>query len=76
MTPSARPAPAVAPATICAGDAAGENPYLSHSWYVFSGKVPGSGAGWLDAIHPEDRARLLDFSVLHAKLVIAPAWRR
>jgi PAS domain S-box-containing protein len=32
--------------------------YLSRSWYEFTGQVPEKalGLGWLDAVHPEDRA--------------------
>jgi len=32
--------------------------YLSRSWYEFTGQTPetGLGFGWLDAVHPDDRA--------------------
>src|SRR5690606_27982338 len=36
--------------------------FLSRSWYAFTGMLPsaGLGAGWLAAVHPEDRPRFDD----------------
>jgi len=47
-----------APVMVWATDAAGMCTFLSRSWYEFTGQTPetGLGAGWLDAVHPEDRA--------------------
>ena len=43
---------------IWATDAAGECVYLNRPWYEYTGQTPatGLGFGWLDAVHPEDRA--------------------
>ena len=48
-----------APVMIWMTDAAGNCTYLSESWYAFTGQTneTGLGLGWLDATHPDDRAR-------------------
>jgi PAS domain S-box-containing protein len=42
-------------------EAGGSCIFLSESWYEFSGQTPerGLGNGWLDAVHPDDRERLV-----------------
>ena len=47
-----------APAMMWVTDRAGQCTHLSRSWYHFTGQTPatGLGKGWLDAVHPEDRA--------------------
>ena len=48
-----------APVMVWVTDAAGACTYLSRSWYEFSGQseAAGLGFGWLDTVHPDDRAR-------------------
>src|SRR5918993_113253 len=44
--------------------------YLSESWYAFTGQTPETalGLGWLDATHPDDRARASEiFRFAHAR---------
>lgn len=47
-----------APVMVWVTDAAGRCTFLGQSWYDFTGQAPhaGEGMGWLDAVHPEDRA--------------------
>lgn len=47
-----------APMMVWVTDPLGYCTYLSQSWYDFTGQTEatGSGLGWLDAIHPDDRA--------------------
>lgn len=47
-----------APAMIWVTDPAGWCTYLNARWYAFTGQTPGDGEGygWLDAVHPDDRA--------------------
>jgi PAS domain S-box-containing protein len=48
-----------APAILWTTDAAGDCTYLSKRWYDFTGRSPEQdlGAGWLESLHPEDRAQ-------------------
>lgn len=48
-----------APALLWVTDERGDCTYLSPSWYDVTGTPPGSGlgVGWLEAVHPDDRAR-------------------
>lgn len=47
-----------APVMIWVTDSEGYCTFLSTSWYAFTGQMPetGLGDGWLDAVHPDDRA--------------------
>jgi len=47
-----------APVMIWVTDPGGSCTYLSKSWYAFTGQAPemGLGIGWVDAVHPDDRA--------------------
>jgi PAS domain S-box-containing protein len=47
-----------APVMMWVTDSAGHCTYLNRRWYEFTGQKPeeGEGLGWLDAVHPEDRA--------------------
>jgi PAS domain S-box-containing protein len=47
-----------APVMMWVTDAAGHCTYLNRRWYEFTGQAPGQGEGlgWVDAVHPEDRA--------------------
>ncbi|MCW2241835.1 PAS domain-containing hybrid sensor histidine kinase/response regulator [Azospirillum canadense] len=47
-----------APVMVWVTDPDGTCTYLSQSWYAFTGQMPetGLGSGWLDPIHPDDRA--------------------
>lgn len=47
-----------APVMIWVTDPAATCTYLSRSWYEFTGQTPETalGLGWLDAVHPDDRA--------------------
>jgi PAS domain S-box-containing protein len=47
-----------APVMVWVTDPAGSSSYLSRSWYEFTGQSPETalGSGWLDALHPDDRA--------------------
>ncbi|MDG3008026.1 PAS domain S-box protein [Paludisphaera mucosa] len=49
-----------APAMLWATDSDGSCTFLSRGWSEFTGQVEseGLGRGWLDAIHPDDRARV------------------
>ena len=46
------------PSMVWVTDADGACTYLSRSWYEFTGQQEGAaiGSGWLDAVHPDDRA--------------------
>ncbi|MBU8537802.1 sensor histidine kinase [Falsiroseomonas tokyonensis] len=46
-----------APAMMWVTDRHGSCTHLNRSWYAFTGQTPatGLGAGWLEAVHPEDR---------------------
>src|SRR5687768_9933752 len=46
-----------APAMLWMTDARGSCTFLSRGWYEFTGQTEatGLGAGWTDAIHPDDR---------------------
>jgi PAS domain S-box-containing protein len=48
-----------APVMLWMADAAGQCTFLSRSWYEFTGQTEetGLGLGWIDAVHPDDRAR-------------------
>jgi PAS domain S-box-containing protein len=48
-----------APVMMWVTDPNGYCTYLNRSWYEFTGQDPkdAEGFGWLDAVHPEDRAR-------------------
>lgn len=50
------------PALLWVTDQSGACTFLSRSWYDYTGTEPpdGLGFGWLDAVHPEDRARTRD----------------
>ena len=54
-----------APAILWASDLEGQLTFLSRGWYELTGLSDGSGlgAGWLDAIHPDDRDRAGDHIV-------------
>lgn len=43
---------------IWVADCSGHCTFLNSQWYAFTGQAPGGGEGygWLDAIHPDDRA--------------------
>ncbi|GAB4205860.1 MAG: hypothetical protein OHK0022_32410 [Roseiflexaceae bacterium] len=47
-----------APVMVWITEPDGTCSYLSKSWYAFTGQTPktGLGFGWIDAVHPEDRA--------------------
>ncbi|HEX4886379.1 MAG TPA: PAS domain S-box protein [Casimicrobiaceae bacterium] len=47
-----------APMMVWVTEADGRCSFLSQSWYEFTGQAPeaGLGFGWLDAVHPDDRA--------------------
>jgi PAS domain S-box-containing protein len=47
-----------APVMIWVTDPDARGTYLSRSWYDFTGQTPetGLGFGWVEAVHPEDRA--------------------
>ncbi|MBW4460663.1 MAG: PAS domain S-box protein [Nodosilinea sp. WJT8-NPBG4] len=47
-----------APVMVWVSDARGGCTYLSQSWYEFTGQceATGLGVGWLEAVHPDDRA--------------------
>ena len=46
-----------APAMLWVTDAAGECTFLSRGWHEFTGviEISGTGGGWKDATHPDDR---------------------
>lgn len=46
------------PVVMWMTDASGSCTYLNRAWYEFTGMSPGAslGSGWLDALHPDDRA--------------------
>lgn len=48
-----------APVMMWVTDPTGYCAYLNRRWYEFTGREDGSGEayGWLDAVHPEDRAK-------------------
>ena len=56
-----------APALMWQTDQRGASIYRSRRWQEFTGQPPSQalGFGWLDAVHPEDRARIGE-TVLHA----------
>src|SRR5690606_1607362 len=47
-----------APVIFWSSDPEGRCTFLSRRWYAFTGQTPETalGFGWLDAVHPEDRA--------------------
>jgi PAS domain S-box-containing protein len=47
-----------APVMVWVTEPDGSCTYLSRSWYAFTGQTPATalGFGWLDAVHPDDRA--------------------
>ena len=47
-----------APVMVWVTEPDGSSSYLSRSWYEFTGQTPETalGSGWLDALHPDDRA--------------------
>ena len=47
-----------APVMMWVTDPDGHCTYLNRRWYEFTGQTPGQGEGlgWLDAVHPDDRA--------------------
>ena len=49
-----------APVILWMTDAAGRCTYVSRGWSEFSGQRQGEaiGRGWLEAVHPDDRARV------------------
>ena len=49
----------MSPAMVWITDAHSRCTYLSRQWYVFTGRTPQQdlGFGWLENIHPDDRAR-------------------
>ena len=49
----------MSPALVWITDAHSRCTYLSRQWYAFTGRTPQQdlGFGWLENIHPEDRAR-------------------
>ncbi|HSP16349.1 MAG TPA: ATP-binding protein [Thermoanaerobaculia bacterium] len=51
-----------APAMIWTTDAEGSCTFLSRGWYEFTGQTSteGLGLGWMDAVHPDDRAAVRD----------------
>jgi PAS domain S-box-containing protein len=51
-----------APVMTWVTDPSGYCTYLNARWYEFTGQTPGTGEayGWLDAVHPEDRATAED----------------
>ena len=51
-----------APALLWVTDPAGQCTYLSQAWYDYTGQTErtGFGLGWLDAVHPDDRAASSD----------------
>jgi PAS domain S-box-containing protein len=50
-----------APVGIFMTNARGENVYVNERWRQLTGRPPGEamGSGWLNAVHPEDRSRVL-----------------
>ncbi len=50
------------PILIWATPPDGDADYFNHRWYSYSGLTPKAslGAGWVNAVHPEDRERVLD----------------
>lgn len=56
-----------APAMMWQTDQRGASIYRSRRWQEFTGQPPSQafGFGWLDAVHPEDRARIGEI-ILHA----------
>ncbi len=51
-----------APAILGMTDPAGQNTFLSRGWYDFTGQTDkeSEGHGWMNAVHPEDVARVLN----------------
>ena len=51
-----------APALLWVTDPAGQCTYLSQAWYDYTGQTEetGLGLGWLEAVHPDDRAASAD----------------
>lgn len=49
------------PSMLFATDASGRCDYMSDAFYDYTGMAPGAadGFGWADALHPDDRARIL-----------------
>jgi PAS domain S-box-containing protein len=63
------------PVMIWVTEPNGSCSYLSRSWYEFTGQTPetGLGAGWLEAVHPEDRPGAR--STFHAALAARKAFQ-
>ncbi len=58
------------PMMLWVTDANGMCTHLNERWYAFTGQTPamGLGFGWLDAVHPEDRAKAeKDFVAANAR---------
>jgi PAS domain S-box-containing protein len=51
-----------APVMVWVTESDGRCSFLSKSWYEFTGQTPetGLGLGWVDALHPDDRAMARD----------------
>lgn len=47
------------PAIIWTSDPHGRSTFATNYWHEFSGIDPHGGGDWIDAIHPDDRARIL-----------------
>lgn len=62
-----------APAMMWQTDERGASTYRSRRWQEFTGQPAalGLGFGWLDAVHPEDRARVSEI-ILHANAAKQP----
>lgn len=62
-----------APAMMWQTDQRGGSIYRSRGWQEFTGQPPGQGLGfgWLEAVHPEDRARVGEI-ILHANAAKQP----
>jgi PAS domain S-box-containing protein len=51
------------PAIIWAGNANGDNVYLNDRWYEYTGQTvaEAQGTGWVLALHPDDRVRIVSY---------------
>src|SRR5690606_13482866 len=49
-----------APVMVWISEPDGACSYFSRSWYTFTGQMEGEalGFGWMDAVHPEERAQV------------------
>jgi PAS domain S-box-containing protein len=45
-----------APVVLWTTDATGACDYLNGAWYAYTGQSEAKGLGWLDAVHPDDKA--------------------